>query len=173
MSPFISFSPLLTIRTVLGDPFMNAYYTAFDFGEKRVGFAKLATGDGDQCQDDLGFDINYNGPPLPPPAPKPASPSSPAAPYTPPTEPAPTPRPYTPSPPQSTPQWNSGTYNGGGGGSDNAKVIGLGLLAIGVGLVAYVLNRRGRDYRHRRIEQMMMSNNDEDLNMEMPAFTIT
>ena len=163
MSSLISFSPLLTIRTVLGDPFMNAYYTAFDFGEKRVGFAKLATGDGDQCQDDLGFDINYNGPPLPPPTPKPASP----------TEPAPTPRPYTAPPPQSTPQWNSGTYNGGGGGSDNAKVIGLGLLAIGVALVAYVLNRRGRDYRHRRIEQMMMSNNDEDLNMEMPAFTIT
>lgn len=152
---------------------MNAYYTAFDFGAKRVGFAPLAAGDGDQCQDDLGFDINYNGPPLPPPSPKPASPASPATPYTPPTEPAPTPRPYTPPPPASSPQWNSGPYNGGsGGGSDNAKVIGLGLLAIGVALVAYVLNRRGRDYRHRRVEQMMMSN-DEDLNMEMPAFTIT
>lgn len=159
---------------------MNSYYTAFDFGQKRVGFAELSQGGGDQCQDDLGIDINYTGPPLPPPVPKPAPPiptppaSNPAPPATPviPAAPPPTPStPYTPPPPQPFAQQRSGSgATGGGGDSDNAKVIGLGLLAAGVALVAYVLNRRSRDYRHRRIEQIVMSN-EENLNMEMPEFT--
>jgi hypothetical protein len=44
--------------TVLGDPFMNSFYTAFDFGGKRVGFAPLSEGEGDECPDDLAIDIN-------------------------------------------------------------------------------------------------------------------
>ena len=148
---------------VLGDPFINSYYTAFDFGQKRVGFAELSDGDGDQCQDDLGYDINYTGAPLPPPVPKPA-------PATPPTPVAT----YTPPPPRPVSEGRSSqtTTSTASSSSDNAKFVGLGILAVGVALFAFVLNRRSRDYRHRRIEQIMMAN-EEDLNMEMPEFTIS
>lgn len=42
---------------VLGDAFVNKYYTAFDFGNKRVGFAQGVPESNDICQADLGIDI--------------------------------------------------------------------------------------------------------------------
>lgn len=38
---------------------MNKYYTAFDFGNKRVGFAPASPGTDDLCQADLSLDLSY------------------------------------------------------------------------------------------------------------------
>jgi hypothetical protein len=50
---------------VLGDVFFNSYYAAFDFGKKRVGFARAAKNSKQICQDDLVMDISSKGEPIP------------------------------------------------------------------------------------------------------------
>ena len=45
---------------VLGDPFFSKYYIAFDFGQKRVGFALSEENSADVCGDDLGIDISVS-----------------------------------------------------------------------------------------------------------------
>ena len=145
---------------------MNSYYTAFDFGQKRVGFAELTSGDGEQCQNDLGYDANYEGDPLPPPVSQPAPQGTDV-------------ETYTPPPPLSNAQSRTSSGLGTGGGSSggssdsNAMIAGLLVLAIGVILVSAVLNRRREHVRHQRIESMMMANDDDgDLalgEMELPG----
>lgn len=44
---------------VLGDVFLNKYYAAFDFTNKRVGFAKAMKGSEDKCERDLPLDITH------------------------------------------------------------------------------------------------------------------
>ena len=44
---------------VLGDAFLNKYYTAFDFVNKRVGFAKAMNDSQDKCEADLQLDITH------------------------------------------------------------------------------------------------------------------
>jgi hypothetical protein len=44
---------------VLGDAFLNKYYTAFDFTNKRLGFAKAAKNSADRCDEDLKLDITH------------------------------------------------------------------------------------------------------------------
>ena len=46
---------------VLGDAFFNRYYAAFDFSNKRVGFAKAEKDSTDVCKGDLPLDISYDG----------------------------------------------------------------------------------------------------------------
>ena len=46
---------------VLGDAFLNKYYAAFDFMNKRVGFAPASKNSADICQSDLPMDITYDG----------------------------------------------------------------------------------------------------------------
>jgi hypothetical protein len=46
----------------LGDAFLNKYYAAFDFANKRVGFAIAVQNTDDVCQDDLDLDIGYHNP---------------------------------------------------------------------------------------------------------------
>lgn len=45
---------------IIGDAFLNKYYAAFDFINKRVGFAPSAENSLDVCQADLSMDISYN-----------------------------------------------------------------------------------------------------------------
>jgi hypothetical protein len=47
---------------ILGDVFLNRHYAAFDFGNRKVGFARLSTEDsGEFCQKDWKMDIKYDG----------------------------------------------------------------------------------------------------------------
>lgn len=46
---------------VLGDPFFNKYYVAFDFKRKRLGFAEAANHSDDICHLDFELDISYSG----------------------------------------------------------------------------------------------------------------
>ena len=174
-----SFLILFACREVLGDPFINSYYTTFDFGQKRVGFAPLSTGDGDSCPDDLGLDINYSGAPVPPPVPKPA-PAGPAVPVPAPPVPVPnypavTPQPYTPLPPRTSPpapRINQNTSAAGGGSDNGGMLVGLSLLVAGVVLVAFVLKRRRTSFRHERINRMVIGSDEDDLamgEMELPG----
>lgn len=39
--------------------FLNKYYAAFDFSNKRVGFAKASKGSDDKCERDLPLDITH------------------------------------------------------------------------------------------------------------------
>jgi len=133
----------------------------------------LSAGDGDICSDDSGLDINYSGPPLPPPAPKsaPAAPAPiPSPPVSVPANPVATPPPYTPSPP--VPRINQNNAAPGGGSDKGGMLVGLGLLVVGVLLVAFVLNRRRTSYRHERIERMVMDSREDDLalgEVELPG----
>jgi hypothetical protein len=45
---------------ILGDPFLNKYYSAFDFVNKRVGFAVSAENSADICPTDLPMDVSYD-----------------------------------------------------------------------------------------------------------------
>lgn len=45
---------------ILGDPFLNKYYSAFDFVNKRVGFAVSAENSVDICPTDLPMDVSYD-----------------------------------------------------------------------------------------------------------------
>ena len=135
--------------------------------------AALTAGDGDSCPDDLGLDINYNGPTVPPPVPKPA-PAAPAPipspPVPVPNNPAATSQPYTPSPP--VPRINQNSAASGGGSDNGGMLVGLGILVLGVVLVAFVLNRRRTSHRHERIERMVIDSHEDDLalgEMELPG----
>jgi len=46
---------------VLGDTFLNKYYSAYDFLNKRVGFAMAAADSSSVCDQDLPLDISYTG----------------------------------------------------------------------------------------------------------------
>jgi hypothetical protein len=45
---------------IIGDAFLNKYYAAFDFINKRVGFAQSAENSVDTCQTDLPMDISFD-----------------------------------------------------------------------------------------------------------------
>jgi hypothetical protein len=44
---------------ILGDPFLLKYYSAYDFGAKRIGFALASENSNDICDDDLSIDIGH------------------------------------------------------------------------------------------------------------------
>ena len=50
---------------ILGDSFLLKYYAAFDFQNKRVGFAKASKNSADICQFDLPMDISFGNALLP------------------------------------------------------------------------------------------------------------
>lgn len=169
--------PLNFCITVLGDPFINSYYTAFDFGQKKIGFAELSDGNGDQCHNDMPLDISNTGGPMPPVAPQspptevevattlpPPSPVTPSVPVT-----APEPAPVPPTIPVTTGSNSGGgtttdlaggtfSSNGGGGSENHVLMVGALMLALGVAFVAYLVNRRRRVYRELRVDSMMMDN---------------
>lgn len=136
---------------ILGDVFLNLHYAAFDFGNRKVGFARLSTTDsGETCQADWPLDVrNHDG--ATEPVPGPASAPSPASSggsdaggggegdAT-----APAPGPPTPS--------RNGTTSGGGGGGDAAPAPGhptapppTATIAAGVGPVTTPSSGRSGD----------------------------
>jgi hypothetical protein len=77
---------------ILGDAFLNRYYTAFDLEGKRLGFAKSSQHNKELCPNDWPLDVRYDGSPLviptPAPIPRPETPVAPPPPKdTPPTSP--------------------------------------------------------------------------------------
>lgn len=56
---------------ILGDPFLNAHYSAYDFVNKRIGFARAAKDSEAICEADLAMDISRgeNSKPTTPPSP--------------------------------------------------------------------------------------------------------
>lgn len=44
---------------MFGDAFFNKHYAAFDFGNKRVGFAVASKHSNDICQEDVALDIQF------------------------------------------------------------------------------------------------------------------
>lgn len=47
---------------VLGDPFLSKFYAVFDFGEKRLGFARSARNSKDVCPSDTDLDLEFYHP---------------------------------------------------------------------------------------------------------------
>ncbi|KAL7565023.1 hypothetical protein ACA910_020735 [Epithemia clementina (nom. ined.)] len=119
---------------ILGDPFFNAHYAAFDIVNKKVGFAPLVrSGDSANCDEDWPFDIHNEGQPIPPSAPHPAPPPQHAA---------------GPS--------TSVTSPTKGVNSDKIKLFaGLAVVFLGGILFGWVIFRkRGHSYRQQRFNQI-------------------
>lgn len=114
---------------------MNSYYTTFDFGNKRVGFAPLAEGDGDECSDDSALDINNAG--------GPASTPTNNAPFAP-TPAAPKAAPAAPKLGAGKQAQMTNKTDGKANGID-PKVAVLGFFGLAVLVLAFVIKRR----RHR------------------------
>jgi hypothetical protein len=170
LSHFHLFLVPIFFHTVLGDPFINSYYTAFDFGQKRIGFAELSDGNGDQCPDDMALDISFNGGQVPPTSPQSPSPEvDVASPPEPPSVPVTSPQSGPAAVPPSVTHSSGTTKHDNGSG--NGLLVGALILGIGVAFVAYILNRRRRVYRDLRVETMMMESemNLKDGDVELPG----
>lgn len=153
---------------VLGDPFFNAHYAAFDFQNNKVGFAPIAKGENSaNCEADWPLDIHNDGQPAPASKPGPSAPSPTSAPVpvtVVPMLPQVTPAPHSTSP--YNPSASSANVQSSnvrtGAGSDTIKLIaGLVVVFFGGMLFGWVIfRRRGQQYRQQRFDQIAGSELD-------------
>ena len=146
---------------VFGDVFMNKYYTAFDFGKKRVGFAKSSKRNSELCPADWPLDVAYNGTSLE--TPPPIEPTPHAAP-----QPLPSPAAPSPSTPHSGPLTPSESSPDPDKGLSMPWFLLLGVVLLGTCYACFCRRKRARLSARR--EQYSMASRYEDADSDLSPF---
>lgn len=142
---------------ILGDAFLDRYYTAFNFVDKRIGLAETATENGGSiCAEDWPLDIAYDGGPAPAPSPTKES-------FVPPK--------IGGNPSPAVASSKSSPYSDGGGSSSMNASIGMAVAVVvaAILMVSVISCRRRRRYqRADRYDDQGYSNEDVE-EMELPG----
>lgn len=145
---------------VLGDTFLNRYYSVYDFLNKRVGFAEAAADSSSVCDQDLPLDISYKGEHVPIKPENSANAESTEVPYIPPVESASTGVSYEKPPVQSATR----------DGLNATKKVLVATATLGTVILAMIiLLRRRRHQRETYFEEIQMR--CTDLKFDSENFT--
>ena len=144
---------------MLGDTFLNKYYSVYDFVNKRVGFALASANSDTVCDRDLPLDLSYDGEPVSLSEIVERIPSSQSQ-----SSPDPSPQAYQPYYSSSTTTTNDDDGDDGLQASHKFAISAAALVLAIMALMA--MTRRRRDGRAARFEGIQMVGvDDHDLRL--------